>query len=404
MSQTPQHVASPSWVACNRCGYSRNTDASRCAFCGSDRLLGAGSSTPHLGYVPLRGVGSQTTRALIVAGIVLLALIGVVSAQIQRAQGEARAVAAATATAAAVQAQVALANAHVDEAERQASAGQLAAAFSELDQASQGQPSLARAASLRQDVSARVTATALVQATQAAVAAEGARSAQAHNLLAEAQTQRDAGDLAAALASVTQALALTPDLSDAVALKNEVGPAVTATAQAVSASATAQTVAASATASANAAIAAREKKWNEFLNYGPQLVKLLRQSDEINRNHSAAAARLTTANAAQFYTLTDRSAQATGNLKISALGMSTPPEGRDLKDSVYQTLRLREDAFNKLKAVLDAPGRLSLQADYQEAKRLADISAFPVVAQLFELCGTMDVGPDECNSAVGLGE
>jgi hypothetical protein len=240
MSQTPQNVASPSRVACDRCGYSRNTNASRCVFCGSDRLLGAASTTPHLAYVPLRGVGGQTTRATIVAGIVLLALVGVASAQSLRAQGEARAVAAATATAAAVRARVALANAHVDEAERQVSAGQLAAAFSELDQALQGQPSLARAASLRQDVSARVTATALAQATQAAVAdarvtatalaqatqaavadarvtatalaqathaavaAEGTRSAQARELLAKAQTQRDTGDLAAALAGVDQ--------------------------------------------------------------------------------------------------------------------------------------------------------------------------------------------------------
>jgi isopentenyl diphosphate isomerase/L-lactate dehydrogenase-like FMN-dependent dehydrogenase len=179
---------------------------------------------------------------------------------------------------------------------------------------------------------------------------------------------------------------------------------VTATAQAASASVTAQAVAASATASANAAVAAHDKKWNAFLTYAPQLAKLLRQSDEIDRNHSAAAARLSTANAVQFYTLTDRSAEATGNLKMSALGVSTPSEARDFKNSVYQALRLREDAFNKLKAVLDTPNRLSLQADYQEAKRLADTSALPVVAQLFELCGTMDVGPDECSSAVGLEE
>lgn len=106
---------------------------------------------------------------------------------------------------------------------------------------------------------------------------------------------------------------------------------------------------------------------------------------------------------AQFYTLTDRAAQAQGNLKMAAVGVSTPQEGREFKDSIYTAIRIREDALNKLKTALDER-RISASAAYQEAKRLSDTSTLLTVARLFELCDSLGRGPDECMAAVGLKE
>jgi ribosomal protein L37E len=407
-------------VKCERCGFEQEQNQNaQCSFCGFAQLSGATRSS-RLQYVELRGIGRSTVRAAVLGVALVVVFASLVAVQNLRVQAEARAAATATATAVALQARAVRAREFVDAAERNAASGQFETALSEIDEALKLQPSLERAGALRADVTARATTTAGVEATRVALAAEATRTAQAvqatriataaaatrtsdaRRIVATAEALRDTGDTAGALAAANQALGLQADLPSAIAVRDDVAPAVTATAGAISASATAQAVAASATATAQAVVSAREKKWNEFLVYAPKLVSLLQQSDEINRNHAALAARLTVANAPQFYTQTDRAAAATGNLKKAALGVSTPSEARDLQNSVRQALSIRENAFNKLKDALDAPGRLSAQAEYQEAKRAADVSALDVVVKLLQMCDSMNVGPDECNSAVGL--
>jgi tetratricopeptide (TPR) repeat protein len=383
VQRTIDHQVQPPGFRCFQCGYAANGQRVACRVCGTDTLLHPNTEAPSLPYIKQTGIGAPVRQAAVVATAVLLVGFSLAAFSGLRAEQETRAAVSVAATAVALQAQRTRAREAFDNARSLLDGGQVEAAMSQVETALRDDASLVGATELREVIVARATATRVAEATRAAVAADATRtvqatqttqqaaadaavrSAQANELVSAAERQRVEGNYAAALSTVEQALGLNPNAAEAVSLRDEVRPVVIATASAISATATAQAVAVSATATAHAVTAAKEKKWNDFLVYGAELSRLLRRSDEVNRNHAAAAALVSAGNLAQFYTLTDRSAESTGNLKTAALMVSAPTEGRELKDSVYQALRVREDAFNRLKEALDAPGRVSAQAASQ---------------------------------------
>ena len=143
------------------------------------------------------------------------------------------------------------------------------------------------------------------------------------------------------------------------------------------------------------------QQWGEFLRYGLALVDLVNKSDEIARIHSEGAGRVTAANRASFYNLTDTAAKNHGILKTAAAAVRTPNEGNELRSRVHQVLQRREESMNALKRALD-PGGTAAQAAYDRAKGAAAGAPLAVLAELYRLCGTMGADVAECSEAVGL--
>lgn len=145
------------------------------------------------------------------------------------------------------------------------------------------------------------------------------------------------------------------------------------------------------------------QQWGEFLRYGPELVDLVKRSEEINRLHAQGAAQVTTSTVVAFYNLTDQAARSQGELLRTANLVRVPREANDYKQSVLNALSQREDAFNALKTALNRPG-VAAAAEYQTAKEKLDRSTLGIVSELFKLCATMQAEPDECMTTVGLSQ
>lgn len=154
-------------------------------------------------------------------------------------------------------------------------------------------------------------------------------------------------------------------------------------------------------AATKVAVSKVNQQWGEFLVYAPRFGDILKRSDEVNRVHAQGAGLASAATVVQFYQLTDQAARSQGVLKLESIRIKVPSEGEDFKDSVFDTLRQREDAMNKLKEALNRPG-VAGTAAYQEAKTAVDRSTVRTVLRLIALCEKMEATTDECFTSSGI--